>query len=225
VRGATEGNPFFIGEIVHALDDDRDPEAALTPRVRDGVRWRLARLPRGTAEVLTAAAVAGAEFDAGVVAGATDVALERALDALDAAERARLVRPAGHLDRFAFAHALMRDTIVDELPAGRRVRLHARIAHALQRAAATRSVPSSDLAAHFAAAGTLVDATQTYRYTREAGDEAVARLAFDVAAEQYERAVRALHRLATAPRTSGSASSSRTAAPCRWRATKAPTAS
>jgi DNA-binding SARP family transcriptional activator len=198
VRAATEGNPFFVGEAVRVLGE-RGPDAALTPRVRDIVRWRLARLPAGTADVLSAAAVVGAEFDADVLAGATDVELDRTLDALEAAERARLVHPVGVLDRFTFAHALVRAAIVDELPAGRRVRLHARIARALERAASTRAVPTNDLAAHFAAAGTLVDATQTRRYAREAGDEAAARLAFDVAAEQYERAVRAHGRLPSAP--------------------------
>jgi hypothetical protein len=57
------------------------------------------------------------------------------------------------------------------------------------------------LAAHFAAAGTLVDASQALRYAREAGDEAAARLAFDVAAEQYGRALRAHARLASASET------------------------
>ena len=222
MRAATEGNPFFVGEMVQALGDDREPGAALTPRVRDVVRWRLARLPDRAGDVLTAAAVAGAEFDADVLAGALDVELERVLDALEAAERARLVRPAGILDRFTFAHALVRETIVDELPAGRRVRLHARIAHALERAAATRAVPASDLAAHFDAAGKLVDAAQTLRYAREAGDEAAARLAFDVAAEQYERAVRAHAAVAELRRRpSGSTSSSRAAAPWRSPATNA----
>jgi DNA-binding SARP family transcriptional activator len=199
VQAVTEGNPFFVGEVVRALGDDRDPRAALTPRVRDVVHWRLARLPEGTADVLAVAAVAGTEFDADVLAAALDIELERALDALGAAERARLVRPAGILDRFTFAHALVRETIANELPASRRVRLHARIAHALQRAAATRAVSPSELAAHFDAAGTLVDATQTVAYTREAGDQAAARLAFDVAAEQYERALRAHARLPSPP--------------------------
>jgi DNA-binding SARP family transcriptional activator len=201
VRAATAGNPFFVGEVVRALGEDRDPGGALTPRVRDVVRWRLARLPERTADVLAVAAVAGAEFDADVLAGAIGVELERALDALEAAERARLVRPAGTPDRFTFAHALVRETIVAELPAGRRARLHARIARALERVAATRPLPAGELAAHFDAAGTLVDATQTLHYSRRAGDEAAARLAFDVAAEQYARAVRAHRRLPSAPQS------------------------
>ena len=166
MRAATEGNPFFVGEVVAALGGNGDPGTALTPRVRDVVRWRLARLPDGTGDVLDAAAVAGAEFDADVLADVVEVDLEAVLDALEAAERARLVRSAGILDRFAFAHAVVRQTIVDELPAGRRVRLHARIAQALERAAATRAVAVGDLATHFTAAGTLVDAARGVAYAR-----------------------------------------------------------
>ena len=199
VRALTAGNPFFVSEVVQALGADGDPGAALTAGVRDVVRWRLSRLPDGTADALAAAAVAGAEFDADVLADAVDFELEPMLDALEAAERARLVRPAGTLDRFTFGHALVRQAIMDEMPAGRRVRLHARIAQALERASARRAVAAGDLAAHFAAAGALVDRSQTLRYAREAGDEAVTRLAFDVAADYYERALEAQRRLPSAP--------------------------
>src|SRR5918992_510494 len=182
VRTATEGNPFFVREMLDALSDDPTAGAPLTPRVRDIVRWRLGRLPEPTADVLAVAAVIGAEFDADVLAGAGGIELLSVLDALEAAERARLVRPAGNLDRFTFAHALVRETIADELPAGRRLRLHARIAHALERAAATRAVAAGDLATHFDAAGSLVDAAAARRYARAAADEAAAPVAFDVAA-------------------------------------------
>ena len=199
VRAMTEGNPFFVGEVVRALGEGDTPEAAVTPRVRDVVRWRLARLPAGAAEVLTAAAVTGAEFDADIVAAAGGIDAERTLDALEAAERARLVRPSGALDRFGFAHALVRQTIIGDLAAGRRVRLHARVATALERATRTRAVPAGELAAHLDAAGGLVDARTTLRYARRAGDEAAASLAFDVAAEHYERARRAHDRLPDKP--------------------------
>ena len=199
VRAMTEGNPFFVGEVVRALGEGDTPEAAVTPRVRDVVRWRLARLPAGAAEVLTAAAVAGPEFDADIVAAAGGIDAERTLDALEAAEQARLVRPAGALDRFGFAHALVRQTIIGDLAAGRRVRLHARVATALERATRTRAVPAGELAAHLDAAGGLVDARTALRYARRAGDEAAASLAFDVAAEHYERARRAHDRLPDKP--------------------------
>jgi DNA-binding SARP family transcriptional activator len=195
VRAATQGNPFFVVEVVRALDEARDPAAAITPRVRDVVRWRLARLPDGTTDVLAAAAVVGAEFDADVAASGAGVEVHRALDALEAAEQARLVRPARALDRFTFAHALVRQTILDDLPAARRVRLHARVARAFEHRATTRAVAAGDLATHFAAAGTLVDPAEALAYARRAADEASARLAFDVAVEHYEQALGALERL------------------------------
>ena len=59
-----------------------------------------------------------------------------------------------------------------------------------------------DLAAHFAAAGNPGRREpRPLRYTREAGDEAAARLAFDVAAEQYERSLSAHGRLPSAPQS------------------------
>ena len=195
VRAATQGNPFFVGEVVRSLGEGDTLERAITPRVRDVVRARLAHLPAGTAEVLAAAAVTGHEFDADIVAAASGAGSDRTFDALEAAEQARLVRPAGSLDRFSFAHALVRQTIIGDLAAGRRVRLHARIAAALEHAARRRAVAAGDLAAHLDAAGGLVEARTTLRYARLAGDEAVAGLAFDLAAEHYERARRAHDRL------------------------------
>ena len=195
VRAMTEGNPFFVGEVVRALGEGDTPEEAVTPRVRDVVRWRLARLPAGAAEVLTVAAVAGPEFDVDIAAAACGIDAERTLDALEAAEHARLVRPAGALDRFAFAHALVRQTIIGDIAAGRRVRLHARVAQALEQATSTRAVAAAELAAHLDAAGGFVDARTALRYARQAGDEAAAGLAFDIAAEHYERALRAHKRL------------------------------
>ena len=142
--------------------------------MRDVVRWRLARLPDGTGDVLDAAAVAGAEFDADVLADVVEVDLEAVLDALEAAERARLIRSAGVLDRFGFAHAVVRETIVDELPAGRRVRLHARIAQALERA--PRRGPSRSVTWRPTSRPPERSSTPpaAVAYARAAGDEAAA---------------------------------------------------
>ena len=193
VRDATEGNPFFVREMLQALSDGDSVGAPLTPRVRDIVRWRLGRLPEPAADVLAVAAVIGAEFDADVLADAIGIEPAPALDALEAAERARLVRPAGSSIGFTFAHALVRETIADELRPDGACALHARIAH-LERSAATRVVAAGDLAAHFDAA-VARGRGHDPGCARTAGDEAAARFAFDVAAEQYERALRAHARL------------------------------
>jgi hypothetical protein len=195
VRVTTDGNPFFVGEVVQALGDGHAMDMALTPRVRDVVRWRLGRLPSAVSEVLTSAALVGPEFHVDVVVDVAGGGTDQVLDALEAAERARLIRPAGGLDRFAFAHALVRQAIVEDLAAGRRIRLHARAAEALERVSQTRAVAPAELAMHLDAAGGLADASKTLRYARQAGDEAAARLAFDIAAAHYDVARRAQSRV------------------------------
>jgi DNA-binding SARP family transcriptional activator len=199
VREVTRGNPFFVAEVARALDGHADPGTSITTRARDVVRWRLARLPPGTTDVLAVAALAGAQVQVDVIAAAAEMDLESALDAFEAAEHARLVRAAGAMDEFVFAHALVRHAIIDDLSASRRARLHARLARALQRIAATRRVAAGDLAVHFAGAGSLVDPAETVRYARVAADEAGARLAFDVAANHYEQALSALEHLPDVP--------------------------
>ena len=202
VRAMTEGNPFFVGEVVRALGEERDAGAAVTPRVRDVVRWRLARLPAGTAEVLTAAAVAGAGVRR----------RHRCRRDRHRRSSARSTRwrppsrrgscvPPGALDRFTFAHALVRETIVGELPAGRRVRLHARIAqrartrgvHARRR----RQRPGRALRTPPA---TLVDARRPFATRARPGDEAAAGSRSTSPPSTTSAPLRAHERLPSAPR-------------------------
>ena len=201
VRTATEGNPFFVGEMVArarrrtATPARRSPRACATscaggsPGCPSGrpTRWRSRPSPAQSSTPTC--------WPARSASNST----RRWTRWRPPSERGSCGPPATS-DRFTFAHALVRETIVAELPGGRRARLHARIARALERVASRRArSPTGDLAAHFDAAGTLVDAAQALRYARAAGDEAAARLAFDVAAEHYERAVRAHGRLPSAP--------------------------
>ena len=192
VRASTRGNPFFVGELVHVLGEDGAP---VTPRVRDVVRGRLAKLPSSVGRLLAVAAVAGPEFDLDVVAPAAGVDDDAALDALEVAEHARLVAPAAaagplHVRARAGAAGDRRG------PAGKPEGAHARADRAGARARrddARRS--DAELAVQLDAAGGLVDPRTTLTHARRAGDQAVGRLAFDVAAEHYERARRAYDRL------------------------------
>ena len=64
---------------------------------------------------------------------------EELLGALEEALRAELVREdAEHVDRFAFAHALVRETLYDAPAHARRARLHLRAGQALEAAGAPR---------------------------------------------------------------------------------------
>ncbi|WGL52371.1 BTAD domain-containing putative transcriptional regulator [Nocardioides sp. BP30] len=135
LRERTDGNPFFLVEYAR-LAGQRDLARLLTEEhppaaVSEVIARRVDALPEQTVTALRAAAVVGRFFETAVVASATGVAEDDVLDRLDPALAAGLLREDG-VDRFLFAHALVRDTLVSSMPASRRARLHVRIASALE---------------------------------------------------------------------------------------------
>jgi hypothetical protein len=119
------GNPFFVRELARVLAAGGDL-AAVPAGVRDVVRYRVATLPDAAQTVLRHAAVAGLDVDVDLLPGAG------VLDALElAATRGFLVELGP--GRFRFAHALVRDTLYEDLSQSRRARLHAHLAEALER--------------------------------------------------------------------------------------------
>ncbi|HEY7717739.1 MAG TPA: BTAD domain-containing putative transcriptional regulator [Pedococcus sp.] len=153
LRERTEGNPFFLvefarlaaekGDLAPLLAGD-DPPAA----VHDVLVRRLELLPAASLDTLRVAAVVGRQFDLATLAPARALPEDDVLDALEPAQEAGLVREDG-IDRFVFAHALVRDTIASGLSASRRARLHVRVAEALQ----GRTGRETERARHWLAAG------------------------------------------------------------------------
>jgi predicted ATPase len=153
----TAGNPFFVRELLTDLTesgervDTRVTAAGLeAPKgLRQVIGHRVARLSAPTKRALSMAAVAGSTF--------SFVLLERALgkrsgalDALDEAVAAGLLVEAGHGD-YAFAHALVRETIYGQLSSARRMRLHRQLGEALEVSGDTEAHVDA-LAHHFAQA-------------------------------------------------------------------------
>ena len=132
----TEGNPFFIEELLRHLaesglspaGDAADATAALdhVPEgVKEVIRGRLARLSDECNSVLTMASVIGRHFGLETLERASDLPAHRLLELLDEAVIARAIVEAPHVvGQFSFAHALIHETLYDELTTTRRVRLH-----------------------------------------------------------------------------------------------------
>ncbi len=206
VYAETEGNPFFVGQVLRhlvesgavVLEDGQWVRTATADRigipegVREVISRRLATLDDESNAVLAVAAVIGRDFDAELLTEATEVDAERVLDALETAEEGRLVEATPGRARFTFVHALVRSTLYDEIPTTRRLRLHRRVAQALEpRAAGDDSVLPS-LARHYCEAAALGETEKAIRYATQAAEQALVNLAYEEAADLYERALAVL---------------------------------
>jgi tetratricopeptide (TPR) repeat protein len=200
---STEGNPLFVREElrylmeVHQLarDDEPQPIASrilklgLPEGVRDVIGRRLRRLSPSTRNLLSVAAVMGRVFDARIVERAGTFEPAEMDDALDEAEAARVVdeftRSAG---RYQFSHALFREVLYAQIPARRRIRLHAHVAMALeQEYSGSLDTHLSELAYHFGEARALLGVERLVHYALLAGERALASRAFEEAELQFQR--------------------------------------
>src|SRR4051794_10930685 len=205
----TEGNPFFIKETLRSLADMAPDEAQLRDEtlsrvpVPEGVKeligTRLARLGEKASAVLTPAAVVGREFRLELLEALLDEPVERIISALEEADEAGIVREvADDADRFVFAHALVRETLYERQSASRRVRLHHRIAQALESLGPRIGATPAELAYHFVESRHLDREGKAVGYCEQAAEAAIAALAYEEAKGYYQAA---LERLANnAPR-------------------------
>jgi DNA-binding CsgD family transcriptional regulator len=201
----TEGNPFFVEEMLKSLaaagdlaltSDDWERislQSLHLPRsVQIAVQQRLSRLSAEAREVLTLAAVAGRRFDFDLLQMLTDrddAALIRLIKELI---RAQLVVEEA-ADTFAFRHALTRQAVEADLLGRERQALHRTIALAMEQLYAEKlDVYLADLAEHCWAAGLW---NKTVEYARRAGQAAQALYAPRAAIVQFTRAIEAAQRL------------------------------
>jgi predicted ATPase len=198
----TEGNPLFVEEMCKALLEDGH-------LYREGGRWhwpglhkvrlpqsigmiiqaRLSRLPAETQEVLRLAAVVGRTFGFEILCRAGDWAEEAVVEALEAAERARLIvevdtpRGPGREEQLAFAHRLTATALLESLSGLRRRRLHRRVADAI---GTLHPDDLEALAYHYAEAG---DAERALAYQLRAAERARRLYANDDAIRLYSEAL------------------------------------
>ena len=200
VEGAG-GNPFFIGEILRHLretdafsDVNHDVDLGLPEGVKEVIGRRLSRLSEECNRALALAAVIGREFDVELLIALGDLPEDRLLDAIDEAVRAQLIAEVvGGRSRLTFRHALIRETLYGELLSARRVRLHRRVAEAIEQKARGRANPPlADLAYHFSQSASAGTADKAVEYAMRAGDRASELLAYEEAARMYDLALQSI---------------------------------
>ncbi len=121
---------------------------------------------------------------------------ERDEDALlrliEEALKARVIEEMDQPGRYRFTHALMQETLLDELSTTRKVRLHGQVGEALERRWGVRAGErASRLAQHFGESATLTPrhAQKAAHYSRLAAEEAQAIYGYEEAIRHYERAL------------------------------------
>jgi DNA-binding SARP family transcriptional activator/tetratricopeptide (TPR) repeat protein len=199
IHSETEGNPLFVGEVVRLLDAEgriaeADEQLRIPPGVRAVIGRRLGRLSERCRDLLVPASVLGREFGLDALARIGGLPREELLDALDEAIAERVLDDVpGSPGRLRFGHALIRDTLYDDLSSARRQQLHLDAGEALEEVYAADLEPHlAELALHFLDAGGAGDPAKGIDYARAAADRAARLFAYEEAARLYEMALEAL---------------------------------
>jgi DNA-binding SARP family transcriptional activator/tetratricopeptide (TPR) repeat protein len=188
VHARSDGNAFFVEEVLRELAET-GPHA-VPESVRHAVGARLSRMGDDANDLVVAAAILGFEHDASALQVTSGLEPGAAEAALDEVLRARLLRPTSNPRRSEFTHALVREAVLDECNVLRRARLHRRAAVAL--AARGEEQHLEEIAMHLFEAASIADARGAAEMLVRAGHRALQRLAYEDAAERFDRAVEAL---------------------------------
>jgi tetratricopeptide (TPR) repeat protein len=199
----TEGNPFFLTEVIRLLAERGELAAAeiggpqgirIPEGVREVIGQRLNRLSEQCTQTLATASIVGREFDFRLLkalsSGITD---DQLLQVVDEALRAHLIEELpGSGERYQFTHALIQQTLVEELSTSRRVRLHARIGESLEELyGPNASGHAAELAHHFAEAEPVLGPEKLVRYSLLAGERALGTYGWEDALAHFQRALEA----------------------------------
>ena len=205
----TEGNPFFVEEVLKSLvaegdlfisEDgwDRKPidQLHIPLTIQDAVQRRSSRLSAAAAAVLQLAAVVGRSFDFSVMrelAGLDEPQLLQVIHELIGAQLILEVTP----EQFAFRHAISRKAVYAQLLAREQQALHRVVAETIVRL----QNPLSDLneasvANHFYDAGVW---QPTLEHSLRAGNRALSLYAPRAAVEHLTHALNAAQHLGIHP--------------------------
>ena len=206
----SEGNPFFVEELIKSLMTTgelaridgtwkRTTYRAPVPRsVQEAVQQRTMYLSADARRLVTLAAVAGRRFNVTLLQEMMRCDEEHLLSLLKEVIAAQLVVEEG-VDHFAFRHALTQQAIYAELLLRERQELHRSLVEALERlstAPSSRERYLEDLAHHSSEAGMW---EQALTYQQEAGEKALSLYARQAAIDHFTRAVDAAHHLSQTP--------------------------
>ena len=197
VHRETEGNPFFVEEVLKALIERgsvrresghwrrvETEHLEIPQSVKEAIGHRLDRVSPDTNEILRVCAILGKVFSFDELTAAAEQNEDALLDALDEATAAQLIS-AGSSDSFTFTHDKIREVLYEELNPIRRRRLHRHVAEGLERHCVQAPCAVEKLAHHYIQAG---DHERGLEYAKQAAAEAERVFALEEAIAAYSRA-------------------------------------
>jgi class 3 adenylate cyclase/tetratricopeptide (TPR) repeat protein len=205
----TEGNPFYVEELVRSLIDlgavERDEgtgrwelvanvdELAIPDTIQGVIMARVDRLDDEAKQVLRTAAVIGRSFFYQVLRSLTEVngKLDRRLADLETLELIRKKGLAAELE-YIFKHALTQEAVYGSILMRRRRELHARVARCIEELFPDRLDEFYALLAHHYAQAEQWELAQDYLF--KAGDRAGAIASDSEALAHYQQALAAYTR-------------------------------
>ncbi|MDX6298965.1 MAG: hypothetical protein QOF53_179 [Nocardioidaceae bacterium] len=191
----SRGNPLFVTELVRLLasEDRLDPDgvySALPGEVRGVLRRRLDRLPASTFSLLVVLALMGRAIDVALLARIADRDEDDVIDSCEIAVLAGLLVDDPRMPgSYTLSHDLVRQTLVETVAPARKVRLHARIARALEEASRRGADHVVEVARHALLAAPAIGAATALPFLLAAADDAIARLALSQAEQHLQDAL------------------------------------
>jgi tetratricopeptide (TPR) repeat protein len=199
IHARTEGNPFFMTELIRLLEERQSTDGAPVDTVLSGLEipqsvlevigQRLNRLSTECEAALTTAAVIGRQFDFGVLSSLIEDSSEtQLLRAIDEALAAHLIQEVPVQGEAYLSHAIIQQTLRERLSNSRRVRLHVKIGETLETFYGDQSGDhAAELAYHFAEAEPVGRPDKMVKYTMLAGERALDAYAYEEALGHFQR--------------------------------------
>jgi DNA-binding CsgD family transcriptional regulator/tetratricopeptide (TPR) repeat protein len=191
VHARTNGNPFFVREIVRFQATQAGAVDSVPIAIREVIERRTERLAPDCRSLLQAASVIGQELELGLLSEVGGLTVPETTELLREAAGARLVDMTVGIARFA--HALVRETLYLSLDPTRRRRLHRRAATAIERRyGGDLGGHLAELAHHCRQAGGRTDLSRAQDYATRASERSIGMFAYEHAASHLELALQTL---------------------------------
>ncbi len=205
----SEGNPFFIEEVVKSLvneglidtsdyswDKKFDPSKIHIPStIRDVIGRRMEKLDDSTRAILGYASIIGNQFTFETLHRITDLTEEELVDSIDALIVANIIHEDAKSkeERYRFDHTQIREVIYNGMSRSRRRLMHKRIGYIIEDLNKNRlDDVVYNLARHFYEGK---ETEKTITYAIRAGEKATQAFAPEDALTYYDMSLEALERL------------------------------